>query len=308
MSGAVDAAARALARGELVILPTETVYGLAADAGNPDAVARVFAAKGRSRFNPLIAHVHDLEAADRVAALTEVGRRLAAAFWPGPLTLVARPRAGAGVCELARAGLDSVAVRVPAHPVALALLARFGHPVAAPSANRSGRPSPTRLADALEETGDSAAKALEGGPCAVGVESTVVSLLGARPAILRPGGLASGQIADVAGPLDPSPQEAHRSPGRLSAHYAPDAPVRLNAQAPREGEAYLGFGEAAADGPRMFSLSPDGDVREAAANLYRLLREADRTRPVAIAVAPVPAQGLGEAINDRLRRAAGFTG
>ena len=308
MSADVAAAARALARGELVIVPTETVYGLGADAGDAAAVARLFEAKGRPRFNPLIAHVADLEAARRVVHLPPVGVRLAEAFWPGPLTVVAPVRQGCGVCDLARAGLDSVAVRVPAHPVALALLAAFGAPVAAPSANRSGRPSPTRLADALEETGAAAACALEGGPCGVGLESTVVSLLGERPAILRPGGLAREEIIAVGGPLAEAPDAGARSPGRLALHYAPDAPVRLDAAAPREGEAYLAFGPVPADAPLAWTLSAGGDLREAAASLFTLLRQADRWRPRAIAVAPIPLYGLGEAINDRLRRAAGFVG
>ena len=308
MSRDVEAAARALARGELVILPTETVYGLGADAGSPRAVARIFEAKGRPRFNPLIAHVANLDAALEQAELPAAGLRLAQAFWPGPLTLVASARPDAGVCELARAGLDSVALRVPAHPLALALLRAFGGPVVAPSANRSGRPSPTRFAAAVEETGAAAAEALDGGPCAVGLESTVVTLLGERPAILRPGGLARGDIAEVAGGLDEAPDDGRRSPGRLALHYAPQAPVRLEADAPRPGEAYLAFGPTPHAGAHLWSLSPGGDLREAAANLFHLLRQADRTHPAAIAVAPIPDRGLGEAINDRLRRAAGFVG
>ena len=308
MSGEVAAAAAALARGELVIMPTETVYGLAANAGDPAAVARVFEAKGRPRFNPLIAHVADLEAALRVAELSPLGVRLAQAFWPGPLTLVAPARREGGVCDLARGGLDSVAVRVPAHPVALALLQAFGRPVAAPSANRSGRPSPTRLRDALEETGASAAAALDGGDCRIGLESTVVSLLGERPAILRVGGLTRAEVAAVAGDLDEAPGEAMRSPGRLALHYAPDAPVRLEAEGSREGEAFLAFGPSTAGGPHTWNLSPAADLRQAAANLFSYLREADRLHPTAIAVAPIPGHGLGEAINDRLRRAAGYLG
>ncbi len=304
----VEAAAAALACGGLVILPTETVYGLAADAGDPVAVARIFEAKGRPRFNPLIAHVADLAAAERLAELPPLGVRLAHAFWPGPLTLVARARPGGEVCDLARGGLDSVAVRVPAHPTALALLAAFGKPVAAPSANRSGRPSPTRLADALEETGDAAAAALDGGDCRVGLESTVVSLLGQRPAILRAGGVTRAELIAVVGALEAAPGEAIRSPGRLALHYAPDAPVRLEATGPVTGEAFLAFGASAAEGPGVWNLSPSGDLREAATHLFTYMRAADRTRPTAIAVAPVPDQGLGEAINDRLRRAAGHLG
>ncbi len=308
MNDDIEAAAAALARGALVILPTETVYGLAADAGDPVAVARIFEAKGRPRFNPLIAHVADLAAAERVAELPPLGVQLARAFWPGPLTLVARARPTGGVCDLARGGLDSVAVRVPAHPVALALLRAFDRPVAAPSANRSGRPSPTRLADALEETGGSVAVALDGGDCRVGLESTVVSLLGERPAILRAGGVTRAELVSLVGELEEAPGEALRSPGRLTLHYAPNARVRLGAAGPRTGEAFLAFGPASPEGPGVWNLSPVGDLREAAAHLFAYLRAADRTCPAAIAVAPIPDHGLGEAINDRLRRAAGHLG
>ena len=308
MNDDIPGAARALARGELVILPTETVYGLAADAGSGEAVSRIFEAKGRPRFNPLIAHVTDVDAAQRVAALTPAGLRLAEAFWPGPLTLVAPARRTGGVCDLARAGLDSVAVRVPAHSMALQLLTSFGGPVAAPSANRSGRPSPTRFADAVEETGEAAAVMLDGGACEVGLESTVVSLLGERPAILRPGGLARSEIVALVGDLDEPTDDGSRSPGRLTLHYAPKAPVRMNAAAPKPREAYISFGPSRRGEPGILSLSVTGDLREAAANLFHMLREADRSRPLAIAVAPVPDHGLGEAINDRLKRAAGFVG
>jgi len=302
----LDAAVAALRAGLLVILPTETVYGLAADAGNADAVARIFEAKGRPRFNPLIAHVADAGAAEAIAVFDEAARTLAATFWPGPLTIVAPVRPGDRVCDLARAGLDSVAVRVPGHPVALAVLEAFGGPVVAPSANRSGRPSPTTFADAVEETGASAAAALDGGPCAVGVESTVVSVLDGRVALLRPGAVTRDQIEALVGPLATS-DHGHRSPGRLTTHYAPDAPVRIDAlDGPRPGEILLGFGPDV--GEARWSLSVSGDPREAAANLFRLLREADREHPKGIAVAPVPMTGLGEAINDRLRRAAGFVG
>lgn len=299
-------AARALAAGGLVILPTETVYGLAADAADPRAVAALFAAKGRPRFNPLIAHVTDVAAARRFASLDARALALAEAFWPGPLTLVAPIADPAAVCDLARAGLESVAVRAPAHPAAQAVLAAFGRPVVAPSANRSGRPSPTRFADALEETGAFAAAAVDGGSCAVGLESTVVALLDGPPRLLRAGGVTRAQIEAVVGPLAQAADDARRSPGRMALHYAPDAPVRLEAVEPRAGEAFLAFGPTAA--PTAFNLSPAGDLAEAAANLFAFLRAADRTRPAAIAVAPIPDQGLGEAINDRLKRAAGFVG
>lgn len=231
--------------------------------------------------------------------------RLARAFWPGPLTIVAPVADAAAVCDLARAGLDTVAVRVPGHPVARALLEAFGGPVVAPSANRSGRPSPTTFDDAVEETGPSAAAALDGGPCAVGLESTVVAVLPDGPArLLRPGAVTRAQIEALIGPLAEADGDAKRSPGRLALHYAPDAPVKINVTRPEPGEAFLAFGPS--DSP--FNLSPTGDLVEAAANLFALLRAADRTRPIAIAVAPIPAEGLGEAINDRLKRAAGFVG
>ena len=304
-AGSDAEAVQALADGRLVILPTETVYGLAADAGNAVAVAAIFEAKGRPRFNPLIAHVADAVQAEAIAMFDARARALAEAFWPGPLTLVASVRDRDRVCDLARAGLDSVAVRVPGHARARAVIAAFGRPVVAPSANRSGRPSPTTFADAVEETGDFAAALIDGGDCAVGVESTVVSVLDGRVALLRPGSVTREEIEAVIGPLDQD-GEGHRSPGRLTLHYAPDAPVRIEAAAPRPGEILLGFGPGVGD-PR-WSLSPSGDLREAAANLFRRLREADRERPTGIAVSPIPATGLGEAINDRLRRAAGFVG
>lgn len=303
----MDAAVAALAAGKLVILPTETVYGLAADAADPVAVARIFEAKGRPRFNPLIAHVADIAHARPLARLDERALRLAQAFWPGALTLVAPSTDSAAVCDLARAGLDTVALRVPAHPLARAVLGGFGRPVVAPSANRSGRPSPTTLADALTETGEFAAAALEGGPCAVGLESTVVSLLDGPPRLLRPGAVTRGEIEALIGPLAEAEADARRSPGRLTRHYAPAAPMRLDALEPRAGEAFLAFG-AASNGPAVFNLSERGDLAEAAARLFSLLRAADALRPSAIAVARIPAAGLGEAINDRLRRAAGHVG
>lgn len=298
----IDAAVSALKAGRLVLLPTETVYGLAADASDPAAVAALFEAKGRPRFNPLIAHVADRAQAERIAVFDARAEALVDAFWPGPLTLVLPVRDDQAVCDLARAGLDTVAVRAPAHPVAHAVLTAFGGPVVAPSANRSGRPSPTTFADALEETGASVQVALDGGPCEVGLESTVVALLD-TPRLLRPGAVTRAQIQAVIGPLAEAEADAKRSPGRLALHYAPNAQVRLNAEGPHAGEAFLGFGT-----PGPFSLSAAGDLREAAANLFRRLREADRTHPTAIAVAPIPDTGLGEAINDRLKRAAGFVG
>jgi L-threonylcarbamoyladenylate synthase len=305
MSATTDQAAQALANGELILLPTETVYGLGADAGDAEAVAAIFAAKGRPRFNPLISHVVDADAAAAIGVFGPEAVALAQAFWPGPLTLVTPVRDATRVCDLACAGLDSVAIRVPAHPTARQVLASFGGPVVAPSANRSGRPSPTTFADAVEETGFAVAAAVDGGPCEVGLESTVVSVLEGRATVLRPGAVTRDQIEAVVGPLADG-GEGHRSPGRLTLHYAPDAPVRIEAVEARGGEILLGFGAGVGD-PR-WSLSPRGDPREAAANLFRLLREADRSHPVGIAVSPIPMVGLGEAINDRLRRAAGFIG
>ena len=290
-----------------MLLPTETVYGLGADAANPAAVAAIFEAKGRPRFNPLIAHVHDVATAARIAAFDARALALAAAFWPGPLTIVAPIRDTAAVCDLARAGLDTVAIRVPGHPLSRAVLAAFGGPVVAPSANRSGRPSPTTFADAFAETGEATAAALDGGPCEVGLESTVVAVLDGPVRLLRPGAVTRGQLEAVVGPLAEADNDAKRSPGRLALHYAPDAPVRIEAAGPEAGEAFLAFGPWP-EGEGVFNLSPSGDLAQAAANLFSYLRAADRTKPVGIAVAPIPDQGLGEAINDRLRRAAGFIG
>jgi L-threonylcarbamoyladenylate synthase len=315
MSGPVGAhgmdsileAAAALQKGQLVVLPTETVYGLAADAADPGAVARLYEAKGRPRFNPLIAHVTDLGVARRVAHLDERARRLARAFWPGPLTLVAPIADAALVCDLARAGLETVAVRAPAHPIAQAALRAFGRPIVAPSANRSGRPSPTTFADAVAETGAAAALALDGGRCEIGLESTVVALLEGPPRLLRPGAVTRAQIEALIGPLAEAEGDAGRSPGRLARHYAPTAPLRLDADEAGPGEAYLAFGPAP-DGSAVFNLSPSRDLAEAAANLFSHLRAADALAPAAIAVAAIPGGGLGEAINDRLRRAAGYVG
>lgn len=305
MTKDVAAAVAALAAGELIHLPTETVYGLGGRADDPAAVIKVFEAKGRPRFNPLIVHVGDIALAETIGTFDDRARALAAAFWPGPLTLVVPVRDTGLACDLARAGLDSVALRMPSHPLALAVLRGAGFGVVAPSANRSGRPSPTTHADAVEETGSAVAVALDGGDCPVGVESTVVSLLG-EARYLRAGALTRQDIAAVIGSLASDEAEGHRSPGRLSLHYAPDAPVRINIAAPEEG-AYLAFGPTGYAGP-VFQLSADRDPREAASNLFRMLREADRLTPSIISVAPIPIDGIGEAINDRLKRAAGFVG
>ena len=303
---AIARAAAALRAGKLAIIPTETVYGLAADAANAQAVAAVYEAKGRPAFNPLIAHVADLEMARRVAVFDERALRLARRFWPGPLTLVLPVADPKAVCDLARAGLDTVAVRAPSHPMAHALLDAFGGPVVAPSANRSGRPSPTTFLDAIEETGAAAAAALDGGPSRIGLESTVVALLD-EPRLLRPGAIVRAEIELLIGKLSEADSDARRSPGRLARHYAPNLPMRLEVTAPLRREAYLAFGPAPSR-EHVWNLSPTGDLAEAAANLFAYLRAADRSGANGIAVAPIPQEGLGEAINDRLRRAAGFVG
>ena len=308
MGADVDTAVSALLRGELIILPTETVYGLACDAGNPHAAAKVFEAKGRPQFNPLIAHVTGLEGALAIAALSPRAQRLGEAFWPGPLTLVAPIRDSDAVSDLARAGLDTVAVRAPDHPVAQALLTAIARPLAAPSANRSGRPSPTTLADALEETGAFAAAALDGGPCRVGLESTVLGEIEGELVLLRPGAVTRADIERIAGPLAAGLGEGHRSPGRLARHYAPSKPLRLDVLKPSPNAAWLAFGPEPPGRAPYLNLSPTGDLAQAAANLFAFLRAADRTDAALIEIAPIPHAGLGEAINDRLQRAAGRVG
>ncbi|MGF1658445.1 MAG: L-threonylcarbamoyladenylate synthase [Rubrimonas sp.] len=304
-------AARALRAGSLVAFPTETVYGLGALAADGRAVAAIYAAKGRPRFNPLIVHVAELSEAERIGALDARARALAGAFWPGPLTLVAPLRAGAEVAELALAGLGTVALRAPAHPLAQALLVAVGAPLVAPSANRSGSVSPTTAAHVLEGLEGRIAGVLDGGPCAVGLESSIVDLAGPQARLLRPGGLPAAAIeAALGAPLvRVGGDAAVAAPGMLASHYAPGAALRLDANAPRQGEAWLGFGadpHEAAQAVAARNLSASGDLAEAAAHLFADLRALDaalggRGR---IAVAPIPAHGLGEAIADRLRRAA----
>ena len=300
----IAAAATALREGRLVAFPTETVYGLGADATNGEAVARVYAAKGRPSFNPLIAHVADTEAAFALGHFTPEAKALAHAFWPGPLSLVVPRRADCPVSLLASSGQDSIAIRVPSHSMALDLLRATGRPVVAPSANPSGRISPTTADHVRRHLKDKVAMVLDGGRCKVGVESSVVSFLDDGPKLLRQGGVTRAEIEKVLG--HPIAVESHsarpHAPGQLVSHYAPHAELRLNADAPREGEAYLGFGPLHAHGP--FTLSARGDLVEAASNLFRLLHEIDATGVSRIAVAPVPHHGLGEAINDRLLRAA----
>ncbi len=301
----VRAAAAALARGELVGLPTETVYGLGADATNAEAVAKIFAAKGRPHFNPLISHVASLEAAEALGVFSPLARKLAEAFWPGPLSLVVPSQTDCAVCDLACAGLDTIALRVPSHPLMQQVLRAFGKPVAAPSANVSGRPSPTTAGHVLEEFGDKVTLVLDGGPSAVGLESAVVAVTGDRATLLRLGGLSRAALEAVAGPLlapDATAKAAPASPGMVLRHYAPRAPVRLHGSSAAAGEVMIGFGPGydRAD----FNLSPSGDVVEAAANLFAMLRAADALNPTAIVIASIPETGLGEAIADRLRRAA----
>jgi L-threonylcarbamoyladenylate synthase len=304
---AIAAAAACLKAGGLVAFPTETVYGLGADARNAEAVARLYAAKERPRFNPLIAHVASSEAARKLARFNADAEALAAAFWPGPLTLVLAKRPDCAVADLALAGLDSVAVRVPAHPLAHALLDAFAAPVVAPSANRSGHVSPTTAAHVLADLRGRIDIVLDGGPCPVGVESTIMSCL-AEPTLLRPGGVAREQIERVLKrplTLAETADEVLLAPGMLPSHYAPRARLRLDAEAPRAGEALLAFGPAAPAADRMtLNLSARGDLTEAAINLFSHLRALDASGAECIAVMKVPHKGLGEAINDRLARAA----
>jgi L-threonylcarbamoyladenylate synthase len=302
ISNEIFLAAAALRRGELVGLPTETVYGLGADATQDSAVARVYAAKGRPSFNPLISHVHDVSAAYALGSFPDDAKKLASAFWPGPLTLVISRSDRCPVSLLASAGLTSLAIRVPNHPLALELLKAFGKPVVAPSANPSGRISPTTAEHVRAGLGEKVSVILDGGPSVVGIESTVVSFMDARPKLLRPGGLARQVIEHVLGyGIEITDEASPHAPGQLESHYAPCAMMRLDADAPVDGETYLGFG---AHTFGQHSLSLRGDVVEAAANLFRMLHELDAMGARIIAVAPIPNEGLGEAINDRLRRAA----
>lgn len=300
---AIERGVGLLRDGYLVGMPTETVYGLAADAANPHAVARLYAAKGRPRFNPLISHVASIDAAAVEGEFDERASALADMFWPGPLTLVVPVSTSAATSDLARAGLGTIALRVPRHPMALELLGAFGGPLAAPSANPSGRLSPTSAGDVARAFGDSVALVLDGGPCEAGIESSIVSLLPGEPArLLRPGAIARDRLEAVTHRLAEPRPEGVSAPGQLASHYAPRAAIRLNASSAGSGEVLLGFGGDAPSGAG--NLSPSGDTVEAAANLYRMLRELDATGADTIAVMPIPEEGLGEAINDRLRRAA----
>lgn len=317
---AIAAAVAALAAGRLVALPTETVYGLGADATDGHAVAAIYEAKGRPSFNPLIAHVADLDSAEGHGIFDETARRLATAFWPGPLTLVVPKRPESAISDLATAGLDSVGLRVPAPAVTREILRRFGRPVAAPSANRSGRISPTTAADVADDLGERVAVIVDAGAAPVGVESTIVACLDGTARLLRPGGVARERIEAVLGrPLDAVGAATTRveaeaadarplAPGLLTSHYAPRARVRLDAETVAPGEALLTFAGRRPPGAERavatIDLSPTGDLAEAASRLFGALRSLDRSGAATIAVTPIPTTGLGEAICDRLGRAA----
>lgn len=310
----IDDAARLIREGELVAFPTETVYGLGGDATNERAVAKIFEAKGRPQFNPLISHVLDAGEARRLVQWNDVADKLTARFWPGPLTLVLPRTKNSPIALLATAGLDTAAIRAPAHPMAQALIRAVGRPVAAPSANRSGAVSPTRAEHVAQSLGDRVKLILDGGPCEVGLESTVLDLTTATPTLLRPGGATREAIEAVIGPVAlsnaiPSGDAARKSPGQLDSHYAPARPVRLYATSVDGDEALLAFGPRPLAGARqVLNLSPTGDLTEAAANLFAHLRALDRPANTRIAVMPIPQTGLGLAINDRLRRAAADDG
>lgn len=307
-SEALAPALELLRAGEVVAIPTETVYGLAGDATDGRAVARIFEAKGRPRFNPLIAHVASLAMAEGLAAFDPLSRRLAETFWPGPLTLVLPLGENSAILPLVTAGLDTIALRMP-RGFGAELIAALGRPLAAPSANSSGRVSATTAAAVAADLGARIPLIVDGGPTPVGLESTIVKVEGGRVRLLRPGGVPAQEIERIAGrPLERKAAAGIEAPGMLASHYAPRAGVRPNARDVRAGEALLSFGPAPVEGAEKavarLNLSSSGDMREAAANLFSMLQELDRSGAGAIAVAPIPADGLGEAINDRLARAA----
>ncbi|OYU03509.1 MAG: threonylcarbamoyl-AMP synthase [Sphingomonadaceae bacterium PASS1] len=297
---AITAAMELLRSGQIVAIPTETVYGLAADASNADAVAKIYAAKGRPDFNPLIVHVADQSAAESLAEFSPMAQQLAQAFWPGPLTLVLPLRTDADIAGAVTAGLPTIALRCPAHPVMQALLKKTGLNIAAPSANKSGGISPTRAEHVLAGLGGAVPMILDGGPCSAGLESTIVAVRDKGWQILRPGPVTAADIERV---LRTSPSAASgdniEAPGQLASHYAPSKVVRLNAIQPEPGEWHIGFG--AIEGNNNLSVS--GDLAQAAANLFDALHRADASAALTIAVAPIPHEGIGVAINDRLQRA-----
>jgi L-threonylcarbamoyladenylate synthase len=298
-------AARRLLKGEVIIFPTETVYGLGANALDDRAVARIFAIKQRPHFNPLIVHARNWADAAALVDFNPGAEALAQHFWPGGLTLVLPRRSNSGISLLASAGLDSIAVRVPAHPVARALLRTAGVPIAAPSANRAGRVSPTNAQACAQELNSRISLILDAGNCTVGIESTIIGFAQEQPVLLRPGAIERAQIEKIVGPLGSFAPETIVAPGMMRSHYAPQASLRLNALDVRSGEALLAFGrDVPAGAEHICNLSSRGDIQEAAANLFAMLRKLDSTGAKVIAVMPIPETGLGEAINDRLSRAA----
>jgi L-threonylcarbamoyladenylate synthase len=304
-SAAIAAAAKLLREGRLVAFPTETVYGLGADATNGRAVAAIFAAKGRPRFNPLIVHIRDVIQAQEFAAFSPLANELARVFWPGALTLVLPRRLDCRLSLLVSAGLDTVAIRAPSHPLAERLIAEAGVPLAAPSANPSGAVSATSAAHVAAGLRGKVDMILDGGNTPIGIESTVIGFEGGHPVLLRPGAIPRLAIEKVTGPLKAPADETISSPGRLVSHYAPNATLRLDAREAQDGEALLAFGpDAPASARSVLNLSARGDLAEAASNLFAMLRTLDAEGHAAIAVMPIPLDGLGEAINDRLARAA----
>lgn len=305
----IKAAARAICRGKLVAFPTETVYGLGADATNGQAVARVFEAKARPRLNPLIVHAADASIAEQYGVLNALATELASAFWPGPLSLVVPRRPNDSIADLVTAGLETIALRVPEHPIAQALLHKANCPIAAPSANLSGRTSATTAAHVRDDLDGTPVIILDGGPCPLGIESTIISVINETPRLLRSGVISRKELENAAGQeicnLRHNADHAPNAPGQLASHYAPNAKLRLNTNEPRMGEAFLAFGNDAPTWPGpTINLSPTGNLQEAAANLFGALRKLDAFSPNIIAVSPIPRTGLGEAINDRITRAA----
>jgi L-threonylcarbamoyladenylate synthase len=300
-SGAIRIAANMLLAGGVVAVPTETVYGLAADASNPEAVANIYRTKGRPDFNPLIVHVADHSQAEKLASFDDIAAMLSVRFWPGPLTLVLPLLPKVPIARAVTAGLPTIALRCPAHPVMQSLLRESGLSLAAPSANRSGTISPTRAEHVATSLGAATPMVLDAGPCSAGLESTIVAVRDGCWQLLRPGPISEREIADFLGePPLPVTEARIEAPGQLASHYAPSKPLRLNVESPRDGEWHIGFGDIAGDD----NLSPDADLAEAAARLFDALYRADASEQEAIAVAPIPKEGIGAAINDRLARAA----